>query len=679
MKSSLVKFVAVGVAVVWLFAVTFNYYIVHKPFTAENVLALLSAFGDVFVAVLMIILATAVGRRSLRAFTFATPLEAIIFQAGIGLGLISFATLALGLLGWLNRILFWVLALASVVLLRSDVQSLWRDVRTIHLPIESRFERWLAGLIALALGIGGLLALLPPIAWDAQTYHLVEAKVAITQGRITAPPDIPYFSFPALGEMLFLAGMLLKSDSVAQVLHFGFLMLTLGAMFALAQRYFSSTIAWLACALLVAVPSLLIDATWAYVDLALCFYALVALFAALIAIEQNEWRWFVLAGAFAGLAMGTKYTAVIVPIALACVWLLGNRKWSTLIGLLAFAALFASPWYLRNLALTGNPVYPFIFGGRYWDAFRAEWFSRFGTGFLNAPLALLTAPWDATIIGAEGALGYEATIGPLLLALLPLGLLVRKSPASNKRDPAPMLWVFALALYLFWLVGLAQSKLLLQTRLLFPAFPVFALIAAIVFDRLSAIDLAQFSLQRFVRLLLIVIFALTAMSYMIGFAASNPLPFLVGAESRATYLANHLGDYGKVVQSINTQLPANARVLALWEPRSYYIERAILPDAILDRWAHLRYQYHDAESIARWMRAEGFTHVLLYRAGLEQLLQSGYDPIPYDDVRELKKLMAEFLRPTFFGSADFPLVTIDGKPSIPNAAQQPYALYELAP
>jgi hypothetical protein len=509
-----------------------------------------------------------------------------------------------------NRWVFGALFVLAAFWLRDDLRAVWRDARALHIPIPSRFERALAAFVALALVLGGLVALTPPIAWDAQTYHLVIPQIALEQGRITAPPDIVYFNFPSLGEMLFLAAMLLKGDIAAQVVHFVFFVLTLGAVFAFARRDFNARVAWLACAILVAVPSLLIVSMWAYVDAMLAFYAFASFYAWRIAYERRDARWFALAGAFAGLAMGIKYTAVIVPIALVVVWLArdlveqralrltADRRPLTAsclpptasrLPLTAYCLLltaFAAPWYLRNWFFTGNPFYPFVFGGRYWDAFRAEWFSRFGTGLLNDPLQLVLAPWFATIYGVEGALGFEATIGPLVLMLVPLWVLgvqgsrfkvqglrfkvqgsrfkvqdSRNTQHVSRNTQYVTLTLFTLLLYLFWLIGVAQSKLLMQTRLLFPAFPAFALLAALAYERLSAFDLQQFSLQRFTRLVMLLVLGLTALGYAIGFASSGTLAYLVGAESRAAYLARQLGAYDAALRFVNTQLPRDARVI----------------------------------------------------------------------------------------------------------------------
>src|SRR5512143_3466415 len=96
-QTSRFSLVVATVAVLWMFVVIFNYYIVHKPFGIENAIAILTALGDIFTAGALVILSSVLGRRLTRSFVFGSPLEAVVFQTGLGLGLVSFATLGLGL------------------------------------------------------------------------------------------------------------------------------------------------------------------------------------------------------------------------------------------------------------------------------------------------------------------------------------------------------------------------------------------------------------------------------------------------------------------------------------------------------------------------------------------------------------------------------------------------------
>ncbi|MEW5720643.1 MAG: glycosyltransferase family 39 protein, partial [Chloroflexota bacterium] len=433
---------------------------------------------------------------------------------------------------------------------------------------------------------------------------------------------------------------------------------------------------WLAAAILLAAPSFLRTATWAYNDIALAFYATVALLLVLEARAQRSIRAFVLAGIFAGLAMGEKYTAAFVALALVALIARSPRAtWRAALVFSISAGIVAAPWLIRNWIFVGNPVYPFVWGGREWDAFRAAWYSRFGTGLLNDPLRLLLAPWEATVWGHEDSPYFQATIGALLLALIPLGVLTARRGSTDVCAPRAWWW-FVGMLYVVWLVGVAQSKLLWQTRLLFPAFPVLALLAGDAFERLARLELPQFSVQRFTMLVVGLVLALTAFSYALTLAGNSPFGYIAGFESRRAYLTRALGSYYAAAEFVNSALPKEARVLFLWETRPYYFERAVDEDAILDRWAHLRFCSGDADSIAAELRARGYTHVLLNRAGLDYILQAGYDPISPEDTRALEVFAARHLRPVY-GETPLQIIARDGKPAVMNASNEPYAVYRL--
>ncbi len=676
-RATIFKLLLTLLAILWLFAAVSSYYIVHKPFTVANALALLNVAGDIFVAGALIALAAALGRRALRGIQFATPLEEIVFHTGIGLGVVSFATFAFGLLGWLSPIMFWAILVVGLILLRNDLRAMGRAIRSIHLPCETHFEQWLARFCVFALVIAFFFALAPPTGWDGIQYHLVGPQDAIRQGRIIAPRDNVSLNYPGLIEMLFLAAMILKGDSAAQLMNWIYLPLLLGLVLEFARRFFTWRVGWLAAALLVATPGLLITATWAYNDVALAFYATGALYLVLRARDQdNDWRGFILPGIFAGLAMGEKYTAAFIVLAL--IGLIATPRRAIASRLMIFclcAGVVAMPWYARNWIFMGNPVYPFVWGGPYWDAFRADWYSRPGTGLLKEPLRLLLAPWDATVLGSEQGVLYQATISPLLLALLPLGLFTRHAALLTPR-PTRALWWFTGALYAVWLYGVAQSAALSQTRLLFPAFPALALLAGEFVDRLVALDLPQLSVRRFAMLVIGVVLSLTAFSYGLSAIQSQTMAYMVGAVSRGEYLAGALGEFYTVTEWVNRETVPQARILFLWETRPYYFRRAVLEDPLLDRWAHLRFRFGSADAIARYLRAEGYNHILLNRAGLDNILQAQFDPISAEDIRVLQELLTQYSKQVY-GAEPLELEQREGKPGVFAMATDAYAVYEL--
>jgi hypothetical protein len=646
--------VAVALSVLWIFVVYLGHYTVHKPFTASIILAILDRLADLTIWTGLLLLATALGHRLLTRLTYHSLLEQLTFAAGLGLGLLSLLTLALGLLGLLQRWLFCGLAALGYLVLFPQVRSIVQRLRrTQRSSFPTRLDRFLAAYLIIVLSLSLLTTLAPPIAWDSQVYHLTGPKLFIGRGKIVGGTDIPYLGFPSLLEMLFLVGMLLKGDIVSKLIHFGYSLLAIGLLYSFVRRFLQPRIPRLAPAIYLSAPTLVLVSTWAYVDLGLAFYSLAAFYSLITWIDSREASWLVLSGILSGLALGVKYTALVMPLSLGLIVILESRKSRTkrmVRNLLTFAStttVVACPWYLRNVALTGNPLYPFVFGGTYWDEFRAWWFGRWGTGLLSQPLRLLLAPWEMTILGIEGKVGYAATLGPVFLVCLPFLTFIFLRRNSQRRGPPIIAYALLVcgANYLFWLYGVAQSALLQQTRLLIPIFPLLAILASIAVEELATWDMEGFSLQRFVLMVLAITLSLNAFSFLLSFVAYSPMPYILGVETRQEYLNRHLGDYYQAISYINKDLPASSRVLFLWEPRSYYCQRDCWPDAILDRFKHLAYKYSDAEGIADYLRTQGISHVLLHKAGFEHILAAKFDPILPTDVGMLETLQEEYLEP----------------------------------
>ncbi|HIQ00674.1 MAG TPA: hypothetical protein EYH30_00840 [Anaerolineales bacterium] len=668
----------------WLFLVVAFYYVAHKPFTTANLLALAQGLAGLVGGGLVAALGTGVGLWPLRSLDLG-PGERLVWAAALGLGVVSLVGLGLGAVGLLHPWLLWTLTAAGLAV---TVRQLWRALRTAWddpaWRPRDRFEALLAGYCGLMLAIALVWALTPPTAWDGLVYHLTGPNLYLATGRISHPLDLPYLGFPQLVEMLFAWGMALTGERAAAVIHWFYAGLVgtglVGVSLVGAAPVGTGLVGaglrarptegrpYVAAAVLLSAPTIVMLAGWPYVDLALMLYTTLAFLALTRFWEggpQARW-WLVLSGACAGLALSTKYTALALLPALAAALLVAkgwkleprirNLQFAIRHSLLACGVALAvwSPWLLKNLLLTGNPTYPFFFGGMYWDDYRAWWYDRPGTGLAyTAPWSLLTAPWDATIWGVEGAAGYSATIGPLFLALLPLLLLVWRKLSSPQRRWLRAALAFCGALYIFWLWGIARTALLIQTRLLFPAFGVLALMAGVAVEGLRPLPRHPLNVEWLVRAVVVGVLALTLVGTLLSAAQGRPLGVLLGFESREDFLARRLGWYYATVEYINQELPSDAVVLFLWEPRSYHCQVTCLPDALLDRWLHTTHLHgHDADRIAALWQTEGVTHVLLHRAGLDFVLADRFDPITPADVQTLEELLARHLTPVgTFGSA----------------------------
>jgi hypothetical protein len=644
--------IATVLALTWVFVVAAMYYVAHKPVSASNLLALGQTLAGLGGAGLVVALGGGIGLLILRRLDLS-PLQRLVWAAAVGLGVVSLAGLGLGAVGLLRPWLLWSLTTLG---LAATGRPLWRALRAAWADPawrpQGRFAVFLAAYCGVMLLLAIIWALTPPIAWDGLVYHLTGPKLYLAAGRVSHPLDLPYLGFPQLIEMLFAWGMGLAGERAAATIHWFYGALGTLALVTAGRRWLGGKAGWLAAAVLLSAPSIVLVAGWPYVDLALLLYATLA-FLALVRFREDGFRprgWLILSGVFAGLALSTKYTALAVLLALGLSLLIARARdlrsaVSDLIVLGIVAMLVWSPWLLKNLLLTGNPTYPFFFGGEYWDGWRSWWYDRPGTGLAHtAPWKLLAAPWDATIWGMEGAAGYSATIGPLFLALIPLLLLAWQRLPGAQRRWLGMAFVFCSVLYGFWLWGVARTALLIQTRLLFPAFGLLALMAGAALEGLRALPRRPLDLGWLARAVVVGVLALTGVGALISTVQGQPLGVLSGFESREEFLTRRLGWYHLAVEHLNQELSADTVVLFLWETRSYRCQTTCWPDALLDRWLHTTYLYgYDADAIAAAWWAEGVTHVLLHRTGLDFVVADQFDPVTLEDLQALEELTARHL------------------------------------
>lgn len=645
---------AVGGLIVWSFAVLAAYYAVHKPFDLVQLRALGQVALDMTLWLVTLTIAVGCGLRlmSIPKNHDLSPIEQVLFGLALGVATLGYAVMGFGWVGLLSPV--WI-ALLGVFLLGWQLmrpQPLYFAWQTLGAALprpRGRFEWLLAGVAMICLVLGFVWALAPPYAFDAAVYHLRQVQRYLEAHSLFIPVDSAYAGFPGLMQMLFTFTQALGGDSAPQLLHFTFLPLTILAAAALGRRLWHLELTWSIAALLTAVPTILLVATWPYVDVALMFYTLLFFCALALWLRDTRWQWLVLAAVLCGVAMEIKYTALWYPLAAVGLVMLYLRRdgwrttllrWACLGGI---AVLVAAPWYLRNWVLTGNPLYPYIWGGIAWDAGRTAWWDRAGSGLIMQPWRLLIAPWEMTIFGIEGKAGYQATLGPLLLALVPAVLAVWSHLAQEERRGLGWMALFGGILYAIWLWGIARSTLLMQSRLLLPIFPLFGLVAALVLHRLPALDTHVFSVSWVLRVVVALVLVLHTFTTVSSFVQDHPLAPLFGSESRSAYVGRRVGTaYIAAMRSINV-LPASAKVLFLWEPRTYHCQRACLPDSLYDNLVYLVRQYGETPHLIQALGAQGITHILLNRVIFEAAVREGNDPISPDALGVLAELQADHL------------------------------------
>ena len=597
-------------------------------------LALAGVVVDLAAVGALIAVSGAIGRRIGQIaqvdFRVLHQAERVALEAGLGLGLLSIFALVFGLVGLFN-IVMWIVLLGVAVLLRRDVFAWLRDIRAVlagGLRPQTGWEHIVVLFTAVMLFSALLLALSPPFAWDAMTYHLVGPHRYLQADSIMADADNHFLGFPQGVELLYgLLMALTGRATTAAPLHFIFGLLAMLATGGLVRRFTNRNTAYTSVLLFLTSYSLWRLFTIPYVDLGVMFYAAISLAAIIQWRDQANFRWLFLAGIHAGFALGVKYTAgglifaLVVSIALAY-----PRRMLRHVLIFGSAALATFiPWLVKGLLLYQNPIYPYVFDGLAWDSLRTANFSATGGGLLAGDLAWqwFILPVSATIFGQEQRSPYSFTLGAWLLTMPFALLLGRRFLPQPARLLARAVLPLALVSLIFWMALAAVSGIGAQPRLMLFGLPFAVVLGALAFHGVAHWPRTPLDINFLMR-------AALALTVLLGFftiaddlAKADPDRYLIENDGER-YLRANLGSYYAAVRQLES-LPPGSQVLLMWEPKSFYCPDHIicLPDILFDHWSWpLRRGVEGAALMQQW-RDDGIDYLLVH--GLREGSDFGYD------------------------------------------------------
>jgi hypothetical protein len=251
----------------------------------------------------------------------------------LGLGVISIATLGLGLAGWLSRASsFTMLGVGGVLGLLIIARSrTWRRLENTGHAIRAWLDgpagwAWLWLLAMPFLGVAIVVALLPPgtmwpgepHGYDVVEYHLQIPREWYEIGRIIPLQHNAFSFFPFNVEMQYVLAMHLQGGPwagmyLAHLMHLAMIVLSVAAVYGLAQAGSKSKSAPTIASVLVAtIPWLTQLGSIAYNEGGLLLFGTLATgwaFRAILSPSRRLGR-FPVAGLLAGFACGSKLTAV---------------------------------------------------------------------------------------------------------------------------------------------------------------------------------------------------------------------------------------------------------------------------------------------------------------------------------------------------------------------------------
>ncbi len=642
-------------SVAWLLLVISLYYAGHKPFSLATILRFAIAAWQIIVSFMVLALGGGLGKRLIRSYEI-NPLAMLMLQSATGLGLVSIGIFIISSLIGINRYLCWIIALMLALFL-------WRETLAWVSGWRALIPVWAAsGRFGKALGFGILslllcalvISLAPPARFDALVYHLTLPKIYLSSGDVGYIPEIMFWGMPQIGEMLFAWSMGLAGNETATVLGWWVGVLALCGLIGYTADRFGGSAGWVAATALMGGYTMTKLLSSGYVEWFSILFGVGVIIAFDVWWNLGDRAGLVWAGVISGFAMGTKYTGGVLFIAGVGVVLvysrytkIGFRK--LLINLAAFmipAILVLSPWLVKNLLATGNPLYPLLFPAGSMDRFRLETYQLPPWGDWKDIMLL---PIRATIGGFEGAPGYSASISPLLLALAPFSLLGYKNRTDKQRIAILISVILGIIGMLVWLLASRFSGFLIQTRMYFGIFPAYAVLVGAGYQALAEIRLPGLRLGRVVAVLVSVVLGFNILQVATELVNGGALAVLFNVETPEDYLNDNLGWYYPAAKAIR-DLPDGSRVLLLWEPRSFYCQPKCVPDEVLDKWRHARQMVGEPGEVLESWRDDGYTHLLYNRFGAnfirsDDARYNNADWVAFDD------LLARLNAPVEFGSA----------------------------
>ncbi len=493
------------------------------------------------------------------------------YSIGIGLGLWCLYILGIGLLRKLNveslTIFFSFILLFCWREGYSIAQNIRESIRNFSnsgsTDVYSKilYAVLFFSLILLAIGAFG-----PVVDYDSLEYHVALADLYAKTGAVTSLPHHMFSHFPLNVEMLYAASLVLGKLEFIKYFNFLFVILTGLLVYQYSREHWGRKAGLLASVLLLCSIHLADTAWTGKSDVGLLFFST----ASMILFFEGGWRKYLLSGLFAGLALGTKHTAILyVWGGLGAVWICNffshKEKGLAFKNSLIFifvSSMIALPWWFRSFIQTGDPIFPFGFPFFKSSLWTLDLYQRLTTHYHTLSLNLKSHAWSAPFYMIEKGSCFR----PMAYVGLPFILMKLKDKRIQN-------------LFFYVLIGyvLGFFKTTGDARFLLPVFPALAIAVSV--------SLLHEPISLFLKKItgcVLGVFALWNIASMAIFLENSNIPrYFWGLTSLHEYLIEKLPHYSSI-HFLNRIMQPTEKVLFIGEARTFYLREEALASTPFD-------------------------------------------------------------------------------------------------
>lgn len=544
--------------------------------------------------------------------------EDIVIACIAGSAVLAGATVLLSFAGWFRPGPLLGLLVAAAVL---GAFELFRRP-TIRPALEKRTLA-IAALWMIALAVTATVTTF----YDQWHQHLGFPWLWLSEGSIHLIPRNYYSYMPVNSSLMYAFGLGSLGAWSAQAIHWWSGVMTVLVCGLMGRRVVADGGGWWAGMIMATTPAVVHLAASGGSDLVVTMFGAAAWLALLRTRDEGalQIRWWLMAGAFAGLAAGTKYTAlgtVALPLAAAALALHAPWKTGSIGAFIRGAgaatlggAVTLGPWVIRNFLATGAPLFPFMTGPfRQMLKTDPATLDRF-SGWLSGFDLRLDHLVDGLDLGTFTApVGGFAPAGLLWLGCAAATVVVL--PGLRKPTTAALVAGTVVGIG-FWLTGLHVVRYLLPALI-----PMAAVLGGgLAMTLRSSTRSTRWAIVSLV--LVSVAWNLTTMLHPVGF---QRLGCTLGLNPVAPLLERWVSS--SLAFEEVAKLPKNAKILLVAESRALGFERAVelehpFGESRLEEIARLN---DSIDEMAAVLAGEGFTHVLTNRWEARRIAGMRYRP-----------------------------------------------------